>query len=536
MSLFNKQKKEEVKVPPVAPNTEEMVSDETDNAVIQDNATPEVAKPANNTQTSKADTEKKPVQNNEQAAFSRYAHVDFRKMSNEKLFNVIVELLRENKILAQEKAKLYDEVSQYNEEVKSVRKATGNVSDKIDYIAAKVCPELIKMINDGKKLSIDAKVSIIIDSILQEKRKYMTQILNLRETIKGHKMVLDELKAQLIEKTEVSNQEYESEKKEFTEKDFETFAGATASERTSDEFTSIQGSVAIKAIDLEKARDSIGPTEQKIMEAIGREGISEHPALLDYCLKSNTGITDTKFEIACDKLKSNLIVDMETVQSFNRIRGIRVYSLSNEVGKPLYKEIFREKPVVSEKEKIKRENDNLSHGYSIKDVKVQLEEFGYTDVSMDRKDNTIPIAGANTWVPDIIGTNPTTGRKEYFEIEMGTHNQTNFNAKMDKANLKASILRIVVPNKTVQDNICRKIDDWRALNIKKTSSITIFVQRFNEFKVKDDGRVFVPTDKVLAKDFIENRKNKDTAKENQNKDKQELNKKTNQNSSLEDDV
>lgn len=463
-------------------------------------------------------TQNQEVKKDETPAYSKYDNVDMSKFSREKMFQIIVELILENKMLAQASAKLSNEILVSNDEIRGARKKSSDVSGKIDYIAQKIAPKLIEMINNGQSFTLDAKVSIIIESVLNEKQRYIETILNCKEQIKQQKIVLDELKAQLTEKIEESNQSTLKENKEFTEKDFEMFAGSSAKDKH-DDISSIQGNIAIKAIDLEKARSSIDETAKKIIEGIGKEGISEHPALLQYCLKANCGITESKFDTACENLKLNSIVDVELVQSFNRIRGVRVFSLTNEVGKLLFKEIFREKPVVSEKEKLKRENDNLSHGYSIKDVVNVLEEFGYTDVSMDRKNNTIPISGDNTWVPDIIAINPISGRKEYFEVEMGTHNQTNFNLKMDKANLKASVLKIIVPNKSVAENLCRKVEDWRALNLKKASSITIFVQRFSEFKSKDDGRVFTPADKIKAADLIKktgdkNQKNKNETKMN----------------------
>lgn len=452
--------------------------------------------------------------NKEQAnvpVYSKYENVDMSRFSREKMFQIIVELILENKMLAQSSAKLSNEILVSNDEIKGARQKSSDVSGKIDYIAQRVAPKLMEMINNGQTFTLDAKVSIIVESVQNEKRKYIEEIMRQKEDLKNYKIVLDELKAQLIEKTENENKEALSQNKEFTDSDFETFAGSSAVNRQG-EVSSIQGSIAIKAIDLEKSRASIDETGKKIIEGIGKEGISEHPALLQYCLKSNCGITESKFETACENLKLNSVIDVDIVQSFNRIRGVRVFSLTNEVGKLLYKEFFREKPVLSEKEKLKRENDNLSHGYSIKDVYNVLEELGYTEISMDRKTNTIPISGANTYVPDIIATNPISGRKEYIEVEMGTHNKENFNFKLDKANLKATVLKIVVPNKSVAENVCRKVEDWRALNLKKASAITIFVQRFSELKTKDDGRVFAPTDKIKAADLIDK---KNGAKNNQ---------------------
>lgn len=488
MSIFNKKDNENNNVEQVLETTEKTETVSTNNA---------------------NDTEKKDLL--DKPAFSKYENVDFSKMSQQKLFNVIVELILDSKRLYQSVNKLNTEVFQYNNDVKTARKDTSNIENKIDYIASKICPSLINEMNSGKKFTVDAKIAIIIDEVLQDKKRLMTRILKLNEQVKNDKLVLDELKAQLAENIKTNNEEVLEETKEFTEKDFETFAGSNA---TNVDVSSTQGgSIVIKAIDLVKARASIDETGKKIIEAIGKEGISEYPLLLQYCLQSNAGITEFKFSASLDSLTNNSILDMDIAQSVNRIRGVRLYSLSNEVGKTLFKEIFREKPVLSEKEKLKAENDNLHHGYSIKDVVLQLEEFGYTDVSMDRKKNTIPVSGANVWIPDVIAVNPVSGRKEYFEVEMGTHTQDAFNLKMDKANLKVQALRIIVPNKNVAENICRKIEAWKAKNLKKNSSITIYVQRFSELKNKEDGRVFAPADKLKISDVMNTNKPKKPTEE-----------------------
>lgn len=447
-------------------------------------------------QESQQETElEKPV-----TASSKYEGVNFRKMSPEKMFGVIVELIIENKKVHQDNEKLREELLQYNEDIQKSRKQTSGVSDKIDFIAQKICPKVIEMLNDGQKLTLDAKVNIIIEQVLSDKKKLISEILNCRQTLKNQKIVLDELKAQLTQKIEINNKEAIEENKGYTEKDFEAVAGTTTA--LTEEGQSIQGKMGIRVFDLEKIKNSIDDTGKKILEGIGKEGISEKPALLQYCITANVGITESKFDTAIDNLKQNGVVEVDLVQTFNRIRGISLYNLSNDYGKQIYKEFFRVAPILSEKEKIKQENDNLIHGYSIKDVYIQLKEFGYTNISMDRKSNTIPISGANTWVPDIIATNPYTGRKECFEVELGNHNQTNFNIKLDKANLKTSVLRIIVPNKPIASVVITEVKDWLGKNSKKTRSMTIFVQRFSDLKAKEDGTVFPPDETMDATELV----------------------------------
>lgn len=441
----------------------------------------------------------------DEPAYSKYKGVDFNKFSKEKLFGVIVELILENKKIYQDNEKLKDELLESEKSTASVRKDMSKTGDIIELIAQKICPSIIEMENNGKKLTDDAKARIIIDNVLNEKKKLMTNILASREKLKEQKVVLDELRAQLAEHIEIHNKEALEEGKGYTEKEFEAIASTAIPE--TEEAKSIQGTIALKPIDLEKVRNNIGPTEKKILEGIGKEGISENLLLLEYCIKGNEGITESKYETAFENLKNSGVIEVDNVQSFNKPRGTKLVNLSSDIGKRLYREYFKAVPVLCEKEKIKKENDNLVHGYSIKDTFKQLSDSGYLELSMDRKENTIPISGANTWVPDIIGKNPITNRKECFEVEYGNHNQDNFSIKLDKANMKTSILRIIVPNKAVKDNILAKVRNWQASS-KKTISMTIFIQTFLELKNKVDGIVITPQDKNIIKEVSDDIQNK----------------------------
>lgn len=449
-----------------------------------------------------------------QVLSEKYRNIDFSKFSKEKMFSIISELLIENNKLNQEIKKLNSESLESAETISSSRKKEKDIEDKILYIAQRIAPELVIKLNKGEQLSLNGKCNIIIESVLNDKAQRLTEIKQLKETLQANKILLNELKNQLSERIEVSNNQ--EVLKEFTEKDLETFAGTkTAKDLDGKNDETFSQSLVIKAVDLEKVKASIGDIEMKILEAIGKHGISSYVDLYDKIVGNGTDVTTSKLGTALDNLKLNSVIDMDIVISFANARGVRMYNLSNEIGKNLYRELFKEKPVLSEKERIRRENDNLEHGYSIKDCVNCLEEFGYKEISMDRKTNMIPISGANSWIPDIIATNPISGRKEYFEIEMGTHNEENFNNKMDKANLKASVLKIVCPNKQVKQKIINKVENWRALNLKKASSMAVFIQTFADFKAKEDGYVF-DTTRATIEEMKNNAKNKQNVQKEQN--------------------
>lgn len=439
--------------------------------------------------------------------YEKYSNIDFNRVSKEKMFSIIVELLYELKKNRQEMKKYEQDNEQYTTEIRNIKSNNKLVESKVDFIGIKICRELITAINNGKNFTLDEKVNIIIESILKERKDYMLQIVESKEKIKQYKIVQDELKNQLAEQINNANMQFKDQvNKEFTEEEFANFAGGSTNQKINeDRNQNLPSSIVIKAIDLSQARNSIDNLGRVFIEAIGKKSLSEYPEIVEYCLNADKNFTESKIESVFETLKSNSIIDVEMIQTLTRKRGLRVISLSNEVGKILFQEIFKTKACISEKEIMRIENDNLTHGYSIKEVCNQLKNIGYESVSMDRRNNTISISGAHmTWIPDIIVTNPLSKRKEYYEVEMGTHNTENFNNKMDKANLKAGVLKIIVPSKIICDRTVRKVENWRAQDLKKAETITIHVMTFADLKNKTDGIVIGNKKIYLPEDFQTN--------------------------------
>ena len=125
----------------------------------------------------KSDDNKTVQTEGQKPAYSKFSGVDFNKMSKEKLFSVIVELILENKKIYQDNEKLKEELLESEKSTANVRKDMSKTGDIIELIAQKICPSIIEMENNGKKLTDDAKARIIIDNTLNEKKKFMTNIL-----------------------------------------------------------------------------------------------------------------------------------------------------------------------------------------------------------------------------------------------------------------------------------------------------------------------------------------------------------------------
>lgn len=114
--------------------------------------------------------------------------------------------------------------------------------------------------------------------------------------------------------------------------------------------------------------------------------------------------------------------------------GYRNFKLliATDLGKHLYRITYKKEPAKQEHIALLREHASLERGYMIKDVKKILNKRGvYREVSTSRKLNRIVLNEGRSVIPDVIAK--TYGiESEYYEVECGTHNQAEFNAKCNK--------------------------------------------------------------------------------------------------------
>lgn len=445
-------------------------------------------------------------------SFEKYKNVDWSRISKDKVFQVMADVMNENKRLTQENKRLSNEI----EHNYKTQKASNQVDVKkyLEEIAQRIAPELINEINDGKKFKEIEMQEYIINFVLAEKKRYLDKILSLTEKEKMQKELLSELQQQVYGFVEKRNQEKAEQEEQtvFTEEDFKNMtANSTPTEENVPvEKEEKQSNIILKAISLEKARVVFNEADSlAVIKAIGVKGLSEFPEIAKY-VKENDGVSENRLETVVNNLEKESIVEIVRIYTFQRNSGLRLIKLNEEIGYKLYKETFKKEPVKSEMRIIRAENDNYEHGYNIKDTcEVLKQNYGYENVSMDRKQNTIHISNLNTWIPDIIGINPISKKKEYFEVEMGNHNEANFNFKLDKALIITNELKIIAPNKMTANKLLEKVKAW--YNSKKNHpNIVIKVYTYVEFKRKEEGRMYpsVLQDKNILEEAMEIEKTK----------------------------
>ncbi len=220
-------------------------------------------------------------------------------------------------------------------------------------------------------------------------------------------------------------------------------------------------------------------------------------------------LKDGNDPIGSDKA-SRIIKHLVTLMIFKQIKvstGIRwfmVLSLT-EVGSKIYFDAYHKKPAETEYQKIVREHENATHGYTIKDAVQILEDTGrYRSVSMSRRGNLIKLPDGRVSVPDIVCCLPNS--IEYYEVECGNHHQSDFDDKCDKLKSFTQNLFFITPNREIAEKkIKPQIEQWiksRGRSLLLLSNITVYLTSISDlaagrwtyvFNMQDENPVFTPT-------------------------------------------
>lgn len=220
-----------------------------------------------------------------------------------------------------------------------------------------------------------------------------------------------------------------------------------------------EAAAQIHIVDIENYINKCSDKEWEVLEAIGTQGISRLKDIAEYINNAHGTL------IATVRRAVNSLVAMNAIKeervSLPLSSQSKFYCLSD-MGKRIYKHHFEQNPVVSELENVIAEHDNASHGYGILEVEKVLVESGkYKSVSSSNRNNPIPVkvdGQSLKFVPDIIAK--TDRYTEYFEYEMGTHNQVNFNIKCEKMCKVTRFLNFIAPNREIAKSLKAKVDVW----------------------------------------------------------------------------
>lgn len=256
---------------------------------------------------------------------------------------------------------------------------------------------------------------------------------------------------------------------------------------------------------LDKVKAQMSEAHWETLRLIVENGISEmsKARLIVY-----QHVKDEGEPISSEKA-SRIIKHLQTLMVFNQIKvstGMRwfmVLSLT-EVGTKLYMERYHKRPPETEYQKIVREHENATHGYTIKDAAQILQDTGrYRSVSMSRKGNLIKLPDGRISIPDIVCC--LSNGIEYYEVECGNHHQSDFDDKCDKLKSFTQNLFFITPNReTAEKKIKPQIEQWikaRGRSQLMLSGVTVYLTSISDlaqdrwtyvYNMQDDKPVYTP--------------------------------------------
>jgi len=221
------------------------------------------------------------------------------------------------------------------------------------------------------------------------------------------------------------------------------------------------------SIDANEIAQKLNDRHWTLMEIIGSTGMCEGSEIVDAAIEM-LNMSETADKTTASGLRyilMNLVnfgcLTMEQVDHPLKPR-FAVYSLSS-VGRSVYAAHFGKQSAISERDVLIAEHDNLEHAFGIKTLKAILETNStYSNVCMNRMDNTIKLKDGTSYIPDIVAQGKGKGRtfRVYMEYERGTHHQSDFNIKLNKAIKVTNYLDIVCPTNPIAENLKGKVAAW----------------------------------------------------------------------------
>ncbi len=181
------------------------------------------------------------------------------------------------------------------------------------------------------------------------------------------------------------------------------------------------------------------------------------------------------------------LIKLGVLKSERLPTGYRTFNLLTvtALGKQLYRTTFKKEPPEQEHIALLRDHASLEHGYMIKDVKRILDERGiYQEVTTNRKRNRITLSEGRSVIPDVIAR--THGiRTDYYEVECGTHNQAEFNAKCNKLRSITPNINIIGRNHDIiTHRLVPQIEQWIksiGINVLRYGGRTVTVYSMADF-------------------------------------------------------
>lgn len=231
------------------------------------------------------------------------------------------------------------------------------------------------------------------------------------------------------------------------------------------ETKSENGMIEVDMYNVSDVADKFNDLAWLIIEVLGVYGLSLRKEVIDRCGKiAQERNMNAKYSTLSRELKA-----LTTIPDLLVVEKIRLPASGNvdvieldRIGKAVFEYKFNQTAADSEAKLIRKEHDNLTHGYGIVCLGRTLSErniFNSVDYMNKGKGIEVTVDGFETvYVPDLV-CKDKYGNRYYYEYELANHNMKNFRYKCDKMAQVSSVLRFVVPNKETAGQLKPKIQN-----------------------------------------------------------------------------
>lgn len=247
-----------------------------------------------------------------------------------------------------------------------------------------------------------------------------------------------------------------------------------------------------------------------MIRAIGDTGVSELGSLRTV-LEEQEKTPYSSSMVYFDYLKlvnNQLVIDQEVLLP---LKGKNKLFWLSGIGNVIYKDITGKEPVEAQCIRVRKDHDNLEHGYGVLILKEVLEGKGiYKRVLCDRSDVETVLSSGEKYIPDIIAEGKF---RSFFEYELNTHNTENFEKKLNKMACVTKFLNIVVGNVQQEKGVCRKVESWIASKSCDESMAAYRVRVSTISALKDSENIFSDSGWSHVYSLTGRTKHRDTAKE-----------------------
>ena len=226
-----------------------------------------------------------------------------------------------------------------------------------------------------------------------------------------------------------------------------------------------------QAVDIQKTTEKLNEIKKDILYAIGHEGLSETNLIKEWMEKEkNVNATKTT-KVLSDLIKepedgTDAMPLLQREKASTPIVPNRYMFKLNQLGKRIYKQVYKKAPVKCESEKL-MQHASLQHGMCIRDTANLLANNSrFHNVKYFDEDNTFDVGGTEKYVPDITAENDK-GELTFWEVELAHHNDADFFNKLEKATKVTDVLYIIAKDSAAQKILKRQVGRYISKKISK---------------------------------------------------------------------